>query len=574
MGTEYRNGTGELRAALGACRRGFAAAALFSFFINALMLVQPIYMMQVYNRILPTRSDETLLVLTVMVVALLAVMAFLDAVRSRILARVGGRLDVILGGRVLSAMFGAQLAGHRGASEGLRDLDQVRQFASGPGTGAFFDAPWTPLMIGLTFLFHPLLGVIASAGALLLFLLAALGEVAVRKPHEDAARQAAGLMAAIGGSLRNAETVEAMGMFPAIRRRAFQCRENLLVLQELAADRSAAISAVTKVTRIVLQVALLGVGAWLVNAGAMSPGGIIASSIVVGRALAPVETALGTWRQFIGARGAWRRLGELLTASPAEPPATALPAPMGALDLDGVTAAPPGGAVPTLRDVTLSVRPGEVLGVIGPSGGGKSTLARLMVGAWRPQSGKVRLDGADIMGRDRAAIGPHLGYLPQDVELFDGTVAENIARFGEMDSEKIVSAAMRAGAHDMILRLPKGYDTPIGPAGGVLSGGQRQRVGLARALYGQPVLVVLDEPNSNLDQDGEAALLMAVRHLKRSDVAVVLITHRPSVLGVVDTLAVVADGEIRQIGPRAEIMARLTRPVAVDEERQLARNER
>jgi PrtD family type I secretion system ABC transporter len=551
--------------ALGSCRQAFFAAAIFSLFINGLMLVQPLYMMEVYNRVLPTQSTETLLVLTGLVIAMLAVMALLDALRSRLLIRVSGRLDLTLSNRILAAAFRATLRNPRaGAAEGLRDFDTIRQFVSGPGTNAFFDAPWTPVMIGLTFMFHPLLGWVAVAGGIILFALAALNEWATRKPIEAANRHASAMLGTVAASLRNAETMEAMGMFGNVSNRAFERRNEMLRLQEVASDRAATITAVSKVFRIVLQVALLGLGAWLVIHQAMSPGGIIASSIVVGRALAPIETAVGTWKHFIAARSAWSRLNELLAHAPDEAPRTELPRPTGALAVEDVTVRPPGSKTATLNRVSLTAQPGEVIGVVGPSGGGKSTLARLLVGAWQPYRGTVRLDGADVHQWNREELGPHVGYLPQDVELFEGTVAENIARFGMLDSEKIVAAAKMAGVHEMILRLPQGYETEIGQGGSVLSGGQRQRIGLARALYGDPVLLVLDEPNSNLDQEGEGALVRAVLDMKQAGTTVVLITHRPSVLNAMDTLVLIADGEIRMSGPRNEMIARLTRPMPVD----------
>lgn len=548
--------------------------AAFSFFINILMLTSPLYMMQIYNRVLPTRSEPTLIVLTGLVVGLMAVMAILEIVRSRLLVRVSGRLDLLMSGRILSAVFSSSLRGSANTAEGLRDFDAVRQFLTGAGILAFFDAPWTPLMIAVTFLFHPLLGVIATVGAVVLFALAALNEVTTRGPLNEANRQSAGTLAMVGSSLRNAETIEAMGMFGDLRRRWFERRHEMLQLQQTASDRAGAITAVSKTLRLLLQTALLGVGAWLVLQNEMSAGAIIASSIVVGRALAPIEMAIGSWKQFLAARSGWRRLGVLLTQEREPGPRTSLPKPLGSLTVETVTAVPPGGQTPTLRGLAVSVRPGEVLGVVGPSGSGKSTLARLMVGAWRPLAGKVRLDGADLHNWDRAELGPHIGYLPQEVELFDGSVAENIARFGELDAARIIAAAQRAGVHEMILRLPQGYETPIGAGGRHLSAGQRQRVGLARALYGDPVLVVLDEPNSNLDTEGEAALVQAILDMKQRGTAVVLVTHRPSVLGTMDNLLVLMEGEMRMYGPRAEVLAKLTRPVVAGEgePRQALRN--
>jgi PrtD family type I secretion system ABC transporter len=552
----------EVKAALATCRSAFFMTAAFSAFINLLMLVSPLYMMQVYDRVLHSRSEATLLMLTLITVGLLGVMALLEVIRSRILVRVGGRMDQLLSERILSAQFQASL--HRiGANPGQasRDFDTVRQFLTGAGIFAFFDAPWTPLILALMFMFHPVLGLIALCGGILLFGLALINEAVTKKPLEAANKNAVIAAGAIDSSMRNAEVLEAMGMFGNFRDRWAGRREEILRLQAIASDRAGVIMGLTKFIRLLLQTAILGGGAWLAIHEQISPGLIIAGSIMMGRALAPVEQAIGTWKQFVGARIAHRRLTELLNRVPKHQERTALPRPTGDLKVETVVVVPPGSSAPTLSRVSFDLAAGQVLGVIGPSGAGKSTLARLLVGAWRPYAGTVRVDGADLHNWDPEARGDFMGYLPQDVELFDGSVAENIARFGEMDSEAIVTAAKRAGVHDMILRLPQGYDTPIGTGGCALSGGQRQRIGLARAVYGGPCLVILDEPNSNLDDEGESALVHAISELKRAGTTVVIISHRPSILGVTDQILVLAEGAVRMFGNRAEVLARFTRPV-------------
>ena len=552
----------EVKAALATCRSAFFMTAAFSAFINLLMLVSPLYMMQVYDRVLHSRSEATLLMLTLITVGLLGVMALLEIIRSRILVRVGGRMDQLLSERILSAQFQASL--HRiGANPGQasRDFDTVRQFLTGAGIFAFFDAPWTPLILAVMFMFHPVLGLIALGGGIALFALALINEAVTKKPLEAANRNAVIAAGAIDSSMRNAEVLEAMGMFGNFRDRWAGRRDEILRLQAVASDRAGVIMGLTKFIRLLLQTAILGGGAWLAIHEQISPGLIIAGSIMMGRALAPVEQAIGTWKQFVGARIAHRRLTELLNRVPKPQERTALPRPAGDLKVETVVVVPPGSTAPTLSRVSFDLAAGQVLGVIGPSGAGKSTLARLLVGAWRPYAGTVRVDGADLHNWDPEARGDFMGYLPQDVELFDGSVAENIARFGGTDSEAIVTAARRAGVHDMILRLPQGYDTPIGTGGCALSGGQRQRIGLARAVYGGPCLVILDEPNSNLDDEGESALVHAITELKRAGTTVVIISHRPSILGVTDQILVLADGTVRMFGARAEVLARFTRPV-------------
>lgn len=554
----------ELRAAIKASRNSFVFAGFFSLFINLLMLVPAIYMLQVYDRVLASNSESTLLMLTILVVGLFAIMGVLEVVRSRILVRVSARLDMQLNPRLFAAMFDAKLRDGRGAgSQPIEDLTNLRQFLTGNGLFAFFDVPWMPVYIFVLFYMHPWLGWFAIGGAMLLFILATANELSTRKPLGKANGMAIAARGYLGGNLRNAEALEAMGMLERVHTRWFERHREVLRLQALASDRAAMLSNASKVLRITLQSLILGMGAYLVIQQEFTPGIMIAGSIILGRALAPVDQLIGGWKGFLGARSAYKRLNDLLAAIPKRPRFMSLPSPDGQLSLDGVLAAPPGSNVPVLRGIKFDIAAGEVVGVIGPSAAGKSTLARVMLGVWPAAAGKVRLSGADISHWNRDELGPYVGYLPQDVELFDGTVSENIARFGEVDPEMVVAAAQRAQVHEMILRLPKGYDTPIGDGGAVLSGGQRQRIGLARAIYGNPVLVVLDEPNSNLDDQGEAALVKAVARLKADGATVVLITHRPSVLSSVDKILVLREGLVEMFGPRAQVLAQFARPTAV-----------
>ena len=563
--------TNVLEEALGALKRFFVTAGVFSFFINALMLVPAIYMLQVYDRVLVSRNETTLYMLTLIVIGFYVVMGGLEWLRSRLMVQAGLRLDAELNDKVLSSAFRQNLR-QSGASadQPLGDLATVRQFLTGNGLFAFFDAPWAPLFIGVIFLMHPLLGLVSLIGALVLLGLALLTEYRTQKPLAAANQAAIAANQYATNSFRNAEVIEAMGMFPALRTRWYALHSRMLALQAVASERAGSISAATRFTRISLQSLILGFGALLVIAGEITPGVMIAASILMGRALAPVEQAIGAWKQFVASRSAHGRLKTLLADHTPREPRLSLPQPRGEYRVESVVAAAPGGSVPILKGVSLAIPQGTVVGVIGPSGSGKSTLARLLVGVWGAASGKVRLDGADVHAWDKAELGPWIGYLPQDVELFDGTVAENIARFGELDSEAIVQAATLAGVHDMILHLPQGYDTPIGNAGCALSGGQRQRIALARALYGNPSVVVLDEPNSNLDDVGETALVAAVKQLKAAGRTVVLITHRTSVLSVIDSLLVLRDGQVHAYGPPAEVLAALNQ--AAQKERAASAN--
>lgn len=528
----------------------------FSFFINLLALTSPLYMLQVYDRVLASGSGPTLLYLTLFAAACLVTMALLELVRSRLLVRMSARFDAQLSGLV----FEHGLSAGRG-SQGLRDVDTLRSFSAGPTGLALLDAPWIPVYIGLVYVLHPLLGHVALAGGIALFLLGLWNERSTRIPLAEAGRELAASQHFTELSSRNAEVVRAMGMLPGLTRVWRQQHDLGLGLQGIASDRAANVTSVTKSLRMFLQVAILGVGAWLVIQQQMTAGVMIAASIIMGRGLAPLESAIGGWRGFLQAREAWYRLVHALGDTPATPEAMALPAPKGELVFDKVSAAPPDSRKLTLQDVTFSLPAGSCLGITGPSGAGKSTLARLAVGVWRPITGTVRLDGVNVADWRREELGPFLGYLPQDIELFPGTVAQNIARFGEIDAQKVVEAAQLAGAHTMILTLPKGYDTPIGPAGENLSGGQRQRIGLARAFYAKPPMVLLDEPTSNLDAEGEAAVRQAMDSLRAQGCTVIVIAHRPAVLGGTDKLMVVMAGAVASFGPTVEVMPAITRRV-------------
>lgn len=551
----------ELRRILESCQGCLLVAALFSLFINVLQLASPLYMMQVYDRVLNSRSEGTLVMLTIITLGMMMVSALLELTRSRVLVRTGAIFDEKLNVRLFDAVFERQLRIPRAQrAQPLQDLATLRQFMTGQGLFAFFDAPWAPVFIVILFLFHPVLGMIALGGGIVLFILAVATEFATRAPLGRANVEAIANQQFVENSLRNIEAVEAMGMMPGLRRRWRKRHHRTLGFQAQASDRSALLAAASRFTRLALQTAMLGGGAYLAIVNEITPGMMIAASIISGKALAPIDMAVGSWGGLIGARMAYRRLEELLATVPPKGQTMELPAPTGRVSVEGVLAGPPGSHVATVKNVSFTIEAGEAVGIVGPSAAGKSTLARLLVGVWLPHAGKVRLDGADVSNWPREALGPHIGYLPQDIGLFDGTVAENIARFGEIDAGKVVAAARKAGIHDMILRLPQGYDTPIGDGGGALSGGQRQRMGLARALYGDPTLLVFDEPNSNLDDEGEAALVAAIRALKAAGKTVVVIAHRPSVLAAMDKVMVMRDGTIPLYGPRADVLAKVVRP--------------
>ncbi|WP_244645572.1 type I secretion system permease/ATPase [Salinarimonas ramus] len=555
------DGLAVLKSAIARCRGNVVAVLIFSFFLNLLVFVGPLYMLQVYDRVLASRSEVTLLVITGLAIGLLAVYAMLEIVRSRILVRTGVLFDSLLAGNVVNTAFrGYVRMPGQSYSQAPRDVDSLREFITGAGVIAFCDAPWVPIFIAVCFLMHFWIGIVALVGALIIFTLAVMNELLTRKALGEASSASVAANQYVSSSLRNAEAVHAMGMARAVLGRWHDLHLDTLSLQAVASDRAGAVMGSFKAVRMSLQVAILGVGAYLVILGDISAGTMIAASIIMGRALAPVEAAVGQWKQFVTARAAYGRIKTLLSAIPTDKERMSLPAPQGELTMERLVVAPPGSNVPTLKGVSARFAPGEVIAVVGASGAGKSTLARALVGVWTAAAGDVRIDGAEIEHWDPEELGPHIGYLPQEVELFGGTIAENISRFGELDPHKVIEAAQIAGAHEMILRLPDGYETMVGDGGRSLSGGQRQRVALARAVYGDPKIIVLDEPNSSLDQEGEKALAAAITNAKQAGRTVVVISHRTSLLSVVDKVLVLVDGAVAKFDRPEVVFAAMQAP--------------
>lgn len=532
--------------------------AVFSFFVNLLMLTGPLYMLNIYDRVLSSRSFETLLALSVLVAFLYAMMGILDFVRGRIMGRVGARFQSVLDRRVFGAVLKATTDNRAPteAATGLRDLESVQRLITSPALMSLFDLPWVPLFFLGIFIFHPLMGILAIAGAGILLIVAVLNQFATRKPLE-AANAASFASEHLGSHIRaESEMVHSLGMREAAFDRWQLARGKSLDTTILAADASGTFTALTKSFRLFLQSAMLGLGAYLVLMNELSPGAMIAGSILLGRALAPIELLVGQWAVFQRGREGWRNLSVLLGHIPADTPRTELPKPKANLVAEQVTVVPPGEQQASLRMISFAVAPGQAVGVIGTSGSGKSTLARVLTGVWKPAAGKIRLDGAALDQFEPDVLGAHVGYLPQRVQLFDGTIKENIARMSMTpDDAKVVAAAKTADAHDMILKLPDGYDTRVSAVSGRLSGGQIQRVGLARALYGDPVIVVLDEPNSNLDNDGSIALNTAIKGLKADGKAVLIMAHRPSAIQECDLLLVLEQGTRRAFGPKDQVLA-------------------
>jgi len=480
------------------------------------------------------------------------------------MVRLSTKLDVMLSRDVYRASFKRALdsGGMDASAQPLNDLTGLRQFLTGNGLFAFFDTPWLPVYIGVMFLFHPWYGWIAIASALVLLCLAVINERLTGKAIADANRQNIAASLYTNKNLRNAEVIESMGMLHSLMERWGERQKKVLALQSDASDRGGLITSLSKSFRMLVQSLILGVGAYLAVKQEITPGLMIAGSILLGRALAPIDLMIGSWKGFISARSQWERLNEILDKQRAEPERMSLPAPKGDVAVENLVVPAPGSKTPILKNLSFAVPAGSVVGVIGPSASGKSTLARALLGVWTPHHGVVRLDGADINNWDKKELGPYLGYLPQDIELFEGTISENIARFGDIDAEQVIQAARTAGVHEMILQLPEGYDTVIGSEGVNLSGGQRQRIGLARAIYRAPRLIILDEPNSNLDDVGERALAAAIERLKTMGATIFIITHRTSVLGQVDRLLVMNNGAISLYGPREAVMAELNKQQA------------
>ncbi|GAB2604711.1 type I secretion system permease/ATPase [Nitrincola alkalisediminis] len=551
----------ELDLAIKCCRSSFIHVGIFSLCINLLMLVPALYMLQVYDRVIASGSESTLLMLTLIMVVLLTTMGILEWVRSSIMQKVSNRLNHQLSPKMFDVSYRQALysGGTLVSSQPLKDLNGIRQFLSSNGLFAFFDSPWVPVYIFILYLFHPWIGSMALGSVIILTGLALLNEKVTQSAQAAANKELTQAANSVSKNLHNAEVIESMGMLSHIRHRWSVKNKSAQAFQILANERAAILSSVSKTFRIIIQSLVLGLGAYLALQQAISPGMMIAGSILLGRALAPIDQMIGVWKHFITVREQYARLHNTLETDIGPHEQMSLPEPIGEITAENAVICAPGSRVPILKGLSFYVAPGDMIGVIGPSAAGKSTFARALLGIWPALSGKIRLDGADIFTWDREELGPHIGYLPQDIELFEGTISDNIARFGKADPKEVVTAARLAGVHDMILRLPDGYDTYISTQGGTLSGGQRQRIGLARALYGKPKFVVLDEPNSNLDHQGEAALAQTLKYLKRIRATVFIITHRTNVLSLVDKLMVLNQGTLTLYGPRDRVIAELNK---------------
>lgn len=560
MKFKFKAPQNEVAQVLASFKQTFRNIGVFSAVINMLMLMPAIYMLQLYDSVLTSRNEMTLLMLTFIMLGAYIFMGSLEYVRSFVLIRVGAQLDMKLNKRVYTAAFEQSLKqGDGNAGQALKDLTNLRQFLTGNALFAFFDAPWFPIYLFVIFMFHPILGVFALFGTVILITLAYINEKISHKPLAEANSMAIASGNVASNNLRNAEVIEAMGMLPNIQSRWYKLHSRFLNLQAEASEKAGVVAALSKSFTVALQSLMLGLGALLVLDNSITPGMMIAGSILLGRAIAPVQLLISVWKQIGSTRSAYERLTQLLEQNPAREAGMALPKPKGMIAVENVTAVPPGGKVPVIKGLSFSLAAGEVLGIIGPSGSGKSTLARLLVGVWPAAAGKVRLDGADVYLWNKDELGPHVGYLPQDIELFAGTVSENIARFGEINADKVILAAKRAGVHEMILNMPEGYDTPLGDGGAGLSGGQKQRLGLARTMYDDPSLIVLDEPNSNLDDVGEQALLAALVDLKKRGKTIILITHRTSIISVTTKLLLLQDGSAKLFGPTNQVIEQLSK---------------
>ena len=545
----------ELKKSLLSAKKSFIMVGLFSMFINILMLVPPLYMLQLYDRVLGSRSQDTLIMLTLIVVVLFITMGLLEVVRSRVLVRVGNKLDSMLSQRIFDSLFELERkAPGRSSSMPLNDLTQVRQFMTGNGLFAFFDAPWMPIYIIVLFIFHPAFGFFAIFAAIVLVGITVANEYSTKEKLAEANNLSRASTIYVDSNIRNAEVVNAMGMRNNISKIWADKYYGFLNAQNIASDSAGVWSNLSKSLRVMFQSLILGLGAYLAINMEVTPGMMIAASIIMGRALAPLDLIIGSWKGFSSARSSYERIEGLLNDFPKDKEYMQLPAPKGEITLENVVVIPPSGTVPSLKGISMKIEKGDVVGIIGPSAAGKSSLARVMLGLWPLTNGVARIDKADISQWNREDLGQYVGYLPQDIELFEGTVSQNIARFGEVEPEKVVEAASKAGVHEMILKLNEGYDTKIGPGGASLSGGQRQRIGLARALYNNPVFIVLDEPNSNLDDVGEAALVEAIKTLRAGGTTVVIITHRTNVLQATNKLALINNGVLELYGNTNDVL--------------------
>lgn len=555
----------ELGDALRACRGAFLGVGAMSCMINLLYLTGSFFMLEVYDRVLPSRSVPTLVGLCILAGGLYVAQGVLDLLRGRILVRIGSSLDEALSGRVFETVVRLPLiaGGHNEGLQPLRDLDNIRSFLSGAGPSAMFDLPWLPLYLAICFAFHVMLGVTALAGAIILVILTILTEALTRKPAREAIGLAARRNDLAAASRRNAEVLVAMGMAGRLAGRWSEANQNYMAGNQRTSDVAGGLGATAKVMRMTLQSAVLAMGAYLVIHQEATAGIIIAGSILSARALAPVDLAIANWKGFVAARQSWHRLNRLLESLPAQNTPTLLQDPSQRLSVESVSIVPPGDQKVVVQEVTFALEAGNGLGIIGPSGSGKSSLLRALVGVWKPLRGKVRLDAAALDQWSSDVLGRHVGYLPQDVELFAGSIAQNISRFDpDATSDQIIAAAKDAGVHNMIVTMRDGYDTQIGEQGHVLSAGQAQRVALARALYGEPFLIVLDEPNSNLDTEGDEALTRAVRSARERGAIVIVVAHRPIGIEGVDMLLVLKDGRMQAFGPKETVLGQVLQRVA------------
>ena len=564
-----RSHENNLQAALKACKGSFLSVGFFSLFVNALMLVPTFYMIQLSGRVVPSSSISTLIMLTLIMTVLMLTLGSLEWVRSRIMVRVSNRLDSLLSRDVYRASFKKALSsgGMDASAQSLNDLTSLRQFLTGNGLFAFFDAPWLPIYTAVMFLFHPWFGWMTVGSAVVLIVLAFLNQHFTGKALTEANQQSVIANLQTTKNLRNAEVIESMGMLETLMARWNVRQRRVLALQSDASDKGGIVSSISRIFRLWAQSIMLALGAYLVITHEVNPGLMMAGSLLLGRALAPIDQMIGSWKGFVAARVQYGRLNDTLEKLNAEPKRMALPDPEGHIQVENLVVAPPGAKAAVIRNISFVTPAGSIVGIVGPSAAGKSTLARALLGIWLPQHGTVRLDGADIVAWDKQKLGPHLGYLPQDIELFEGTISDNVARFGKVDPEKVVLAARIAGVHEMILQLPDGYDTVIGSEGINLSGGQRQRIGLARAIYGSPRLIVLDEPTSNLDDVGEKALAVALQKIKETGATVFIISHRPSILSRLDRVMVMARGTITMYGARDQVIAELAQQQAKTQQR-------
>lgn len=554
------NQRSELAQALASCRGAFVATAAMSGMSNILMLTGAIFMLEIYDRVLPSRSIPTLVALIILAAGLFAAQGLLDLIRARVLVRIGTRLDEELSARVYETIVRLPLkVGNRtDGLQQLRDLDNVRSFLSGPGPTALFDLPWLPIYLAICFAFHPYIGLAALTGAIILGCLTLMTELMTREPTKAASAHAVTRMALAEASRRNAEAMKAMGMIPRISALWHDANSKYMASQQRASDVAGGFGSASKALRMMLQSGVLAVGAYLVINQQATAGIIIAGSILSARALAPVDQAIANWKGFVAARQSWQRLTRLLAALPPQAEPMALQPPQKSLAVENVAVVPPGSDRVIIQDASFVLQSGHGLGIIGPSGSGKSSLARLVMGVWQPVRGRIRLDGAALEQWPAETLGTCIGYLPQDVELLAGTVAQNIARFATpVDAEAVVRAANAAGVHDLIVGLPDGYETQVGEAGSSLSAGQGQRIALARALYGDPFLVVLDEPNSNLDAEGDEALSRAIMSVRARGGIVIVVAHRPSAIASVDQLLMMNQGRVQAFGPKDEVLARV-----------------